>query len=256
MIPKTIHYVWFSEPLPTEIQERIKLWNVRNPEFKIRHWRLSDIGNIHSSFLNEAIDAKKWAFATDYLRLYALYHLGGIYLDSDVELVRGFDEFLYHPCFIGKEQSIHIEGRKQEQYLTAHCIGAEKGNPFIKRCLDYYDEIAFRRSKDDSLPMSLKYNVTLLPFVMSEIAKEWDYDPKPLSQGIQDLGDLVVYPSHYFDASPMKKDSVAVHLALGSWREERSPEPKYNLAYKIRWRLEVLLQGIARKFNYTLIKLH
>lgn len=255
MSSKIIHYVWFSEPLPSEIRKRLDCWSRLNPNYEIKHWGYKEIEDINSPFLKEALQAKKWAFATDYLRLYALYHFGGIYLDSDVELLRGFDEFLHHPCFIGKEQSIHIEGRKQEQYLTAHCIGAEKGNPFIKRCLDYYDEIAFRRSKDDTLPMSLKYNVTLLPFVMSEIAKEWGYDPKPLSQGMQDLGNIVVYPSHYFDASPVKKDSVAVHLALGSWREERSAEPKYNIGYKIRWRVEAFFQKIARKFGYKLIKL-
>lgn len=255
MISKKIHYVWFSEPVDNEVIVRINSWRKKCRNYDIRHWGTKEIKDIDSRFLHEAINTKKWAFATDYMRLYILYHFGGIYLDSDVELVRGFDEFLNHPCFIGKEHSIHIEGRKQEQYLTAHCIGAEKGNPFIKRCLDYYDEIAFLRSMDDSLPMSLKYNVTLLPFVMSEIAKEWGYDPKPLSQGVQDLGDLVVYPSHLFDASPIKKGSIAIHLALGSWRDSKSCEPSYDWKYKIQWRIEAFFQKIASLFDYILIKL-
>lgn len=255
MIPKIIHYVWFSVPVAEDVGVRIGRWQEKCSGYEIKHWGLDDIQDIDSRFLHETIEAKKWAFATDYLRLYVLYHFGGIYLDSDVELVRGFDEFLNHPCFIGKEQSIHIEGRMQEQYLTAHCIGAQKGNSFIKRCLEYYDEITFRLSNDNSLPMSLKYNVTLLPHVMSEIAKEMEYDPKPLTQSVQNLRDFVVYPSHYFDASPVKKDSVAIHLALGSWREVKSKDPTYNLGYKIRWRVEAFFQLIAKKWGYKLIKL-
>lgn len=255
MIPKIIHWIWFSEELPSEILQHVTEWKKFNPDYEIRHWGYDEIRNVHSSFMDEALKLKKWAFATDFLRLYVLYHFGGIYLDSDVKLLRNLNSFLSHQCFMGKEQTIHIEDGKQEQYLTAHCIGAVKGHPFIKKCLDYYEELHFRLSSNEDLPISLKYNMTLLPYNLSELAKQIGYDPKPLSQVVQKLDNLTIFPSHYFDATPKKADSVAIHFANGSWRQYSYYEPHYNLKYKIGWRLANLCKKILAPYKYIIIKL-
>lgn len=255
MIPKIIHYVWLSGDLPEAEQKRVTQWKAVLPDYEFKLWGKEDIKDISNIFLTEAIEAQKWAFATDFLRLYILYNFGGIYLDSDVILLKDFDAFLSNPAFIGKESSLHINGGSQEQYLTAHCFGAEPHNPFIKKCLDYYADRHFILSQDAQLPNTLKYDMTLMPFIMSEIAKMDGYNPLPLSQEKQNLEDIVVFPSSYFDAAPVRKESVAVHLALGSWREGKRFELSYNLSYKISWRLMSLIEKILSPWHYKIIKL-
>ena len=107
MIPKTIHYTWFSgDEMPQMIKDCIATWKKVMPDYELRLWDMASIKNIDSIFLREAIKVRKWAYAADYVRLYALYHEGGIYLDTDVIVFKRFDVFLKHNAFIGKEESI------------------------------------------------------------------------------------------------------------------------------------------------------
>ena len=105
-----------------------------------------------SDWVRQAFEHKKYAFAADYIRFYALYHYGGIYLDSDVEVLRSFDEFLDLPYFVGAEKA---------QTPEAAVIGAEKGCDWIKQCLDYYTDRAFVKA-DGSL------DIRKLPEIMVE----------------------------------------------------------------------------------------
>ena len=256
MIPKIIHFTWFSdEPYPEQIRGCINSWHKSMPDYEYMLWNSDRIQQIDSPWLDECISKKKWAFAADLVRLYAVYHYGGIYLDTDCKVFKSFDPLLNEYCFIGKENSIHVEGRSTEMYLTSHCFGAEKGNEFIGRCLSYYNDRHFVLSKDETMPMKLKFNVTLLPFIQSEIAKQIGYDPNPSASVIQHLPmNLTVFPSDFFDPAKQTLNSYCSHLALGSWRESRTPEDTITLGYKIRWRLEALLREICNHMGYMLVK--
>lgn len=257
MIPKIIHFTWFSNyAYPEEVKRCMESWKRLMPDYEIRHWDMESISKIDSEFLREAISAKKWAYAADFVRLYAIYNFGGIYLDTDVLLFRGLDAFLNTPAFIGKETSIHIEGSKQEMYLSAHCFGAEKHNEFIGNCLKYYTNRKFILSDQDVLPVTLRFNMVLLPYIQSEIAKRDGYDPRPLNQQVQKLRSVTIYPSIAFDSEKPIKGAYCRHLALGGWRDASYRKSfKVTLSYKINWRIRRIFENLAELFNYKLVKL-
>lgn len=256
MIPRVVHYCWFSgEPFPSSVEACLASWRAFLPDFSFRLWDKDSLCCLDSAYLNEALDNRMWAFASDYVRLYALYHYGGVYLDTDVQLYQPLTPLLQHAAFIGKENSIHFNGRLSSQYLTSHCFGAEKEHPFVKDCLDYFDGQHFVRSTNERLPISLRFNTLLLPFIQSEIARMFGFDDRPSVQDVQYCNNgLVVYPSLYFDAPFVTDMSICRHLALGSWRDRKSSEPNYNFRYKIEWRMISLLKRILRRYHYVLCK--
>lgn len=257
MIPKILHYCWLSgEPFPSCVETCLASWKDFLPDFSFRLWDIDSLDELDSDYLKEAISQKKWACAADYIRLYALYQYGGVYLDTDVMLFKSLAPHLQQTAFIGKESSIHFEGRLSSQYLTSHCLGAEKGHPFVKDCLDYFDGRHFVQSNNERLPLSLRYSPVFLPYVQSEIARVYGYDNRPSIQEIQHCKDgLVIYPSRYFDATNITDETVCRHLALGSWRDRKSAEPTYNLRYKIEWRMVALLERLLRRYHYVLRKI-
>ena len=256
MIPKKIHYTWFSgEPFPELVEQCIQSWHQYMPEYEYVLWDAQRIANIDSLWLKQCIEKKKWAFAADFVRLYAVYTEGGIYLDTDCMAYHSFDPLLNNVSFIGKEHSIHVEGRRTEMYLTSHCFGAEKGDWFVGRVLSYYNNRPFITSADETLPMRLKYNTEYQPFIHSEIAKQMGYDPFPSADAEQHLEHgVVVYPSRYFDSTNQTTDTYIRHLALGSWREQKMTEDSITWQYKIKWRLEAVLRRFVNSLGYMLIK--
>ena len=258
MIPKIIHYTWFSgETYPAKIQACIDSWKTHLPDYKFILWDMEAIKDIDSVFLKEALDERKWAYAADYVRLYAVYNEGGIYLDTDVKLSKSFDTLLNNKAFIGKENSIHFEGGFTAQYLSSHCFGAEKNHPFIKSCLDYFEGRHFVTSQHVELPQSLKYNFVLLPYIQAEIARQYGYDWKPSKQHIQYCeSGLLIYPTIYFDPQKILDYSYCKHLAVGSWRVDEASEQKYDLKYKIIWRLLWPFKWVLKKAGYITLKLN
>lgn len=151
MIPKIIHYCWMSgEPYPNKIQRCIDSWKKYLPDYEFWLWDTNRF-NINSSiWVKEAFEHKKYAFCADYIRLYALYHYGGIYLDSDVEVIKSYNDLLHLPYFIGYES---------KQYFEAATIGAEKGNAFIGKILQYYENRHFINEAGE-------YDKVIMPKVM------------------------------------------------------------------------------------------
>lgn len=255
MIPKIIHYTWFSgEAFPEKIQNCIDSWHKVMPDFEFVCWDAEKIKDLDSCWLRECLAERKWAFAADYVRLYAIYYYGGIYLDTDCYIYKSFNDLLHHECFIGKENSLHIEGRSTQMYLTSHCFGAESGNEFIGKCLSFYTDRHFKISNDETFPMCLKYNTLLLPYIQSELAKQIGYNPYPSMDCKQELKGVTVFPSRYFDVTEITKDAYCMHLALGGWRERRISEEKITLGYKIRWRVEKFVRDVLDFFGYLMIK--
>lgn len=132
MIPKIIHWCWFGPNELTELsKECIDSWEKYCPEYKVVKWTEESIKEIDSPFLKNALKKKQWAYASDYVRLYALYHFGGIYLDTDMEVIKNLDGFLSDDIFFGKEDDSHI---------SAGIIGAVEKNKIIQNLIAYYDQ--------------------------------------------------------------------------------------------------------------------
>ena len=153
MIPKIIHLCWLSgDPYPPKIQKCLESWKKFLPEYEVMLWDGNRFDLNSSSWVAQAFAAKKYAFAADYIRMYALYHYGGIYLDSDVEVLKSFDELLTLPYFVGAENAGTIE---------AAIIGAESGCDWVKACLDYYENRDFIQENG-------QMDIRMLPEIMNE----------------------------------------------------------------------------------------
>ena len=103
-IPKIIHYCWFGKNKKSEVIEKcIKSWKKYLPEYEIREWNDEDVQNIECNYVQEAFSMKKYAFVSDYFRIYSLYNYGGIYFDTDNQIFKSFDDFLDLDFFTGYE---------------------------------------------------------------------------------------------------------------------------------------------------------
>ena len=135
MIPKLIHLCWLSgDPYPSKIARCLKTWEKYLPDYEVMLWDTNRFDLNSSIWVRQAFEKKKYAFAADYIRFYALYHYGGVYLDSDVEVLKSFNDLLDLPYFMGAEKA---------QTPEAAIIGAEKGCDWVKQCLDYYESRSF-----------------------------------------------------------------------------------------------------------------
>ncbi|MDR2097380.1 MAG: glycosyl transferase, partial [Spirochaetaceae bacterium] len=192
MIPRTIHYCWLSgDPLPEKLEYCVKTWheNLSGYEFVLWNFDRFDINS--SIWVKQAFEAKKYACAADYIRLYAVYNYGGIYLDMDIEAVKPFGDLLNRSIMLGYED--------KEYEIEAGCFGAEKGHPFIKKCLDFYQEREF------SGPI-------ILPAVMQDTLKIFfsgeNYDILPF--------DYLSAKSHVTGKIKKTKNTRTIHHYTGS----------------------------------------
>lgn len=132
MIPKKIHYCWFGKnPLPNEVKKCIESWKLFCPDYEIIEWNEENYDVFKIDYMAEAYKAEKYAFVSDYARLDIIYNNGGIYLDTDVELIRPLDDLLHHSCYLGME----LPGR----VATGLGFGAVKGNNFLYENMKYYE---------------------------------------------------------------------------------------------------------------------
>ncbi len=215
MIPKILHLCWLSgDAYPSKIQRCIDSWKKVLPEYEIMLWDTNRFPLEQSLWVKQAFEKKKYAFAADYIRFYALYHFGGIYLDSDVEVLKSFDALLELPYFIGQEKAGTME---------AAIIGAEKGNSWIKHCLDYYQDRMF--IKEDG-----QMDIRKLPEIMndeiSKIKPILNVDKGSISDfKLLDFDkQVVVLPSEYFSPKVFDSREViltpnthAIHHYQNSW---------------------------------------
>lgn len=225
MIPKIIHYSWFSgEPYPEFLKECMATWKKVLPDYEFVLWDAKKLAECNNVFANEAVSVKKWAFAADFVRLYAVYHYGGIWLDTDIDMFRSFDLFLNDGMFIGREYYVHKEqGKKDYATLTSHCFGAEKQHPFIKECLEFYEHRHFIRSYNENLPQELRYDMTIIPMLQVRLAEFYGFDARNSVNQLQILRNGVhVYPYQYFDQPGYgsMKDVVCIHRVAQSWNKK------------------------------------
>lgn len=140
MIPKVIHYCWFGgNPIPKDVKQCIASWKKYCPDYKIVKWDESNFDVMSNAFIREAYRNKAWAFVSDYARLKIVYENGGIYLDTDVELIKGLDALLNLDLFLGRQQSGEIN--------TGIGFGAAARNFAIEQMMAEYNDVVFDHEK-------------------------------------------------------------------------------------------------------------
>ncbi len=199
-IPKVLHYCWFGNGEMSPLIIRcLESWSERLPDFQIKRWDESNVP-LDVPFVKDMLEKKKWAFVSDYVRLHALYSEGGIYLDTDMEVVQDFSPLLNNSCFIGYESADRV---------TTGAMGAVKGSQYVKKCMDVITE---RHAKQ----------------------QEYWIAPEVAAYVFDTVNDSVVaHPSHYFYPfnpydvsartdvlmfSDIKSDTYAIHHWNHAWK--------------------------------------
>ncbi|MDD9266532.1 glycosyltransferase family 32 protein [Paenibacillus sp. GCM10023248] len=206
-IPKVIHYCWFGgNEHPDIVKKCIESWKSNCAEYEIIEWNEHNFDVHCNAYVREAYKAKKFAFVSDYVRVYALYHHGGIYLDTDVELFKPFDDLLHHESFWGFEQG---------NYIATSTIGAAKGNKLIETFLASYKDITF--IKEDGTYNDLT-NVALLTQLLQNKGLQLNGEYQVID------GDAVFYPQTYFSPYDyincrkfISDNTYAMHHFYKSW---------------------------------------
>ncbi|MGS2779033.1 glycosyltransferase family 32 protein [Robertmurraya sp. GLU-23] len=206
-IPKIIHYCWFGgKKKPDIVKTCIQSWKNILKDYEIIEWNEANF-DIHSNtFVKEAYESGKFAFVSDYVRVFVLYHQGGIYLDTDVEVFQSFDKFLHHESFWGFEQ---------ENYIATSTIGAKEGNKLIGQFLDSYKSKVFKNEDGSFNELT---NVAIVTKILESSGLKRD-DSLQIIEGIG-----AFYPQTYFspyDYINIRKfiteETVTVHHFYKSW---------------------------------------
>lgn len=209
IIPKTIHYCWFGRgKKPGLVKKCIESWKKCCPDYEIIEWNEDNFDVNQTIWTKQAYDAKKWAFVADYVKLWVLYNYGGIYMDTDVEVLKPLDRFLIHEAFSG------FEGLKS---VPTGIIGSIKNQTMIKEFLDWYNNRAFIDNGVEWHEPNTKF--------MTEIVKKNGGLEKRLLNYYQIVNGLALYPQTYF--CPKSIDQIydckseytyAIHHFSSSWR--------------------------------------
>ena len=218
MIPKKIHYCWFGRnELPESAKKCIESWKKYFPDYEIVQWNETNYDVNKNEYIREAYKIKKYAFVSDYARFDVLYHYGGVYFDTDVEVISSFRDILNGP-YMGCE--IDGNGRENISILVNPGLGmaAPSGLELYKEILNYYDNQKFY--DDDG-----NINTTTVVTRTTQILLERGL--KNIS-GIQNIGELTIYPKEYFNPRNnntgvlQKTDNThSIHWYAQSWVSSR-----------------------------------
>lgn len=211
MIPKVIHYCWFGRgQMPALAIKCIESWKKYLPDYEIKEWNEDNFNLDMYPYVREAYDNRKFAFVTDVVRLYALYTEGGIYMDTDVEVLKSLDPFLNHIAFSGFEDNEHI---------PTGIMASVKGGKWAKDNLAYYDNRYF--IKEDGT-MDLTTNVITLTSYMLPLGLKQNNTYQDF------LGLITFYPKDYFCPKSyedgkiyLTDNTVTIHHFAGSWHSTK-----------------------------------
>ncbi len=228
MIPKIIHYCWFSDEKPNRlIRNCMDTWQKVLPDYTIKHWDIHSFDFDSVPFTREALSLKRYSYVSDYIRLYALYNDGGIYLDADVKVYRDFSPLLSLGFFSGTEA--FLVNNQPHYRIEAAIMGAEAHHTFVKQCLDYYSQQHFIK-EDGTL------NLDISPDIISKIARE-SYGYKYINQ-LQELDDTIaIYPTSYFTNTLIPDYSTpqllyAQHCNAATWRDFNERGKFFHFCHK------------------------
>lgn len=218
MIPKIIHYCWFGHnPLPPLALECIASWRKNFPDYEIKEWNEDNFDVNIIPYTKEAYEAKKYAFVSDYARFWILYNYGGIYFDTDVEVIKPMDDILEKGAFMGFERDPDRWGRG----FVAPGLGfaVEKKHVIIKNIMELYHDLSFilPNGKLNMEQNIVQYTTTILE----------NKGLKPI-RGIQNVLGITIYPAEYFapihfitGRLHITDNTRTIHRYMASWTEQK-----------------------------------
>ena len=212
MIPKTIHYCWFGHgELPEMAQRCIASWHKYMPDWEYRLWNEDNFDVNSTAYTKEAYGSCKFAFVSDYVRLWALEHEGGLYLDTDVEVFKAFDELLSHKAFAGFEGSKHLP-------VGTCVLASEAHGVWVAEQLEAYRDRHFVRA-DGAFDLT-----TNVQFMTAALGRNGFVQ----NGQEQDYKDLHVFPVVFFSPRHTTgeylrtEDTFCDHLGMGTWDDNGS----------------------------------
>lgn len=211
MIPKKIHYCWFGRSeIPIQCQKWMESWKKYCPDYEIIRWDENNYDVTKNPYMEKAYRAGMWAYASDYARLDILYREGGIFLDTDVELVKNIDDLLYQPAFAGIDHSGNVS--------AGLGIGSARGHSMIQKLRDVYETIDFINNGGE-------YGMQACPTVQRPVFEDNGYVN---SGAYQIIDGMTIYPeivlsgmNNITGAIHITEFTYAVHHYAGTWISEQ-----------------------------------
>ena len=225
MIPKVIHYCWFGRnPLPDSALKCIASWRKYLPDYEIKEWNEDNFDVNIIPYTQQAYEAKKYAFVSDYARFWILYHYGGLYFDTDVEVIRPMDEIVKRGPFMGLEK-LQKEA-KEPAVAPGLGLGAPVGHQLYAELLNIYARLQF--TKTDGTP-NLK---TIVEYTTELLQKKG----LQRGDGVQQVDGVFIYPEDYFcpmdsttGITTITPRTVSIHHYDCSWLDHNSMHFRLHL---------------------------
>lgn len=230
MIPKIIHYCWFGRGQMPELALRcLESWKKYCPDYKIKEWNEDNFDLELYPYAREAYENRKFAFVTDVVRLYALYYEGGIYMDTDVEVLKPLDRFLNDPAFSGFED---------ERLVPTGIMASEKNGKWAKDNLDYYIGKHFVKA-DGSLDLTTNVETIMNYMLPLGLKQNNTYQVFP--------GVITIYPKDYF--CPKSKSDNRIYLTNNTYTIHHFAASWTSPTHRFLRKLVIFIGGYRLK-NY------
>ena len=227
-IPKIIHYCWFGgNPLPELAKKCIASWRKFFPDYEIKEWNENNFDIDQVVYTAEAYRLKRYAYVSDFVRFWVLYHYGGIYFDTDVEVIRPMDDIIARGSFAGFEcQKGSLQDNPHGDMAAGLGMGAAPGHPFFAQMLNHYNHIHY-----------VKWNGKGSGIVVRQTERFLDYEHKEtLHDGIVRVSGLLIYPEDYFcplnyftQEMRVTENTRSIHHYMTSWKQPISRWKKLYL---------------------------
>lgn len=229
MIPKVIHYCWFGHnPLPKSAHDCIKSWKKFLPDYEIKEWNEDNFNVNIVPYTKAAYEAKKYAFVSDYARFWILFHYGGLYFDTDVEVIKPIDDITQRGPFMGCEMDL----TPKMKYIGVNPglgLGVNPNHDFYRAILEKYNYEEFIWNGE---------NTKTVVTITTELLREMGLSDK---SGIQNVCGIYIYPSEYFNPYNIitshihiTENTRTIHKNAASWM-------KQSIITRLKYRVRELL---------------
>lgn len=243
MIPKIIHYCWFGKkPLPQLAKKCIDSWKIYLPDYEIKEWNESNFDVNAIPYTKQAYKAGKYAFVSDYARFWILYKYGGVYFDTDVEIIKPINDIIKEGPFMGCEPNNERNKTYNITCAPGLGLGCELGMPIYKEFIEGYKNRIFI-DKDNNLDLT-----TIVVYTTNILIKHGLKN----TNCIQKIEGISIYPSQYFcpinfftGSINVTNETRTIHHYFGSWN---SPQKQYEM--QLRGKYVFLPNAIAFRLAF------
>lgn len=236
MIPKVIHYCWFGgHDIPANLQKCIRSWKHFCPDYTIKEWNERNFDVQCHPFVYSAYKERKWAFVSDYARLKIIYDYGGIYFDTDVELLKNIDELLNYDCFMGVQQGNSL-------IASGLGFGAIAGHSMVQEMLVQYDEVSFSSDNVNKIACPILNNLA------------FEKKGYKFVNEVQEFEGTIIFPPCYFDPYSVGKNAkdlfcdktISIHHYSASWTK-KSQQIKRKMVMAIGQDSAIKIKKLLRR---------